>query len=37
MSTIIPEHQPSGAVMGLNAARIIAATAVLGDYKAAAA
>lgn len=36
MSTIIPEHQPSGAVMGLNA-RIIAATAVLGDYKAAAA
>ena len=33
MNTIIPDHKPSGEVMELNA-RIIAAAAVLGDYKA---
>jgi hypothetical protein len=33
MITIIPDQQPSGAVMELNA-RCVAAAAVLGDYKA---
>ena len=36
MTTIIPDHQPSGAVMELNA-RIVAAGAVAGDFHAEAA